>query len=55
MNGYKKLLGMVVDNMVIDSIEPYYDFSTDRVEYAYGIQGQGIAINCDLFIEKYLS
>lgn len=53
MNQYKKFLGMVVDNMVINGVESYYDFSTDKVEYAFVIKGMGMAINCDLFIKKY--
>lgn len=53
MNKYKKFIGLVVDNKVIDGIESYYDFSTDNKEYAFYFQNSSLAINCELFINKH--
>lgn len=53
MNKYRKYLGLVVDNMIITGIEKYYDFSTDKVECAFILEGSHGGVNCDLFINKY--
>lgn len=50
---FKKLIGYVVDNMVITGIETYYDLSTDKVEKAF-IINDSYGINCELFVHKYI-
>lgn len=52
MNKYKKYLGYVVENKIIDGIIKYYDFSSDKIECAFTFINDSVAVNCDLFISK---
>ena len=59
MNEYKRFIGMVIDNNMIDGVVKYFDLSLEKMTYAFELTpvksvGKGYAISCELFVEKYI-
>lgn len=49
----KKIIGLVIDNMVVTGVGKYFDLSTGREEKCF-IINDSYGVNCKLFTNQYM-